>query len=184
MLLALFLFAAVPSAYAEDKPADKPVVTEKQADAVPLEIMLLSHDNKAAGNVKISEATKGFVFEVSANGLAPGWHGVHIHAFGNCSDHEHFNNAGGHMKDEGQTHGFFSAKGPHTGDLPNMWIGTDGSGKAAFYTPEISLASLKDADGSALMIHAGEDDYKTDPAGNSGDRVICGVISVAESDKK
>jgi superoxide dismutase, Cu-Zn family len=147
------------------------------------DIALLDGAGKSAGTVKITEGTKGVLFTVTATGLTPGWHGVHIHGSGDCSDHAaHFQKAGGHAMSEGQKHGFFAPMGPHDGDLPNIWIAANGEGSAEFFSTMFSGALLKDKDGSALMIHAGPDDHMTDPSGNSGDRVSCGVISAAQGD--
>ncbi|MDE1151832.1 MAG: superoxide dismutase family protein [Micavibrio sp.] len=165
-----------PAERAED------AVAEKMAAPATLDITLVNNSGADAGTAKITGAPKGVLFSLSLSGLTPGWHGVHIHGMGNCMDHDHFKNAGGHMMKEGQKHGFLNAAGPHDGDLPNVWIASDGTGKAEFYTAAIMLDALKDKDGSALMVHAGADDYMTDPAGASGDRVACGVISAAETD--
>lgn len=147
----------------------------------PYEIALLDNTGKNIGAVKVTESEKGVLFTVSAKGLTPGWHGVHIHGSGDCSDHgAHFQKAGGHALSEGQKHGFFNATGPHDGDLPNMWVAQNGEGSAEFFSTAFSAALLKDRDGSALMVHAAADDHFTDPSGNSGDRVACGVISAAQ----
>lgn len=167
----------------------KPAVAPAEAAATPvaatpavLNVTLLDNKGAATGTAKITDAPKGVLFTLELNGLTPGWHGVHIHEKGDCMDHDHFKNAGGHMHQTGQTHGYFSVNGPHDGDLPNIWIAADGSGKAEFYTSAFKADALKDADGSALMVHAAKDDDATDPSGNSGDRVACGVISAAETD--
>ena len=142
-----------------------------------LHAKLIDANGKETGVAEVQGTDKGVLISVSAEGLSPGWHGVHFHGTGDCSDHtDHFKKSGGHMNKEGQAHGYLDAKGPHLGDLPNMWIGKDGTGKADFFTDAISLNALADKDGAALMIHAGADDYKGQPAGNSGGRVACGVL--------
>jgi Cu-Zn family superoxide dismutase len=117
---------------------------------------------------------------VEAGGLAPGTHGIHIHAVGTCTA-PGFTTAGGHFNPEGRKHGFFSPEGAHGGDLPNMVVPASGLVKFETANYRITLTpganSLFDADGSSLVIHAAADDYSTDPAGNSGARVVCGVIT-------
>lgn len=141
------------------------------------EVSLVNDAGKNVGTALIREGGNGLVLTVEADSLAPGWHGLHVHAVGACDDHaDHFKKAGSHLADSDEKHGFLSAKGPHKGDLPNIWVHKDGSAKVDIYTEELDMKDLKDTDGSALMIHAGPDDYKTDPSGSSGDRLACGVI--------
>jgi len=119
---------------------------------------------------------------LDAKGLTPGLHAFHIHAVGKC-DPPDFNSAGGHFNPTGKQHGALNTQGSHAGDLPNLNIGSDGSGRLETATEQITLGSgatsLWDADGSALVVHAAPDDFKTDPTGNSGARVACGVITKA-----
>jgi len=116
---------------------------------------------------------------VEATGLPPGPKGVHIHSVGKC-DPPDFTTAGSHFNPGGKEHGALNPKGPHAGDLPNITIGPDGRGRMESTTEQVTLLSapnsLFDADGSALVIHASPDDFKTDPTGNSGARIACGVI--------
>ncbi len=111
--------------------------------------------------------------------ISPGRHGIHIHAVGKCDPPE-FTTAGGHYNPEGKKHGLKSPTGPHAGDLPNLEVGTDRTGRLEYVTKLVTLGpgptSLFDADGSALVIHANPDDETTDPTGNSGGRIACGVI--------
>lgn len=130
-----------------------------------------------AGKASFTQGTKGLLVKVEAKGLTPGWHGVHFHAMGHCTHDDGFKKAGSHAAKDGEKHGFLNAEGPHIGDLPNLYVAADGTGAAEFYTTTLDMTALHDADGSALMIHAKPDDFKTDPSGDSGDRVACGVIS-------
>jgi superoxide dismutase, Cu-Zn family len=115
-----------------------------------------------------------------ATGLTPGKHGIHVHAVGQC-DPTAFVTAGSHFNPEIRKHGLHNPEGPHAGDMPNMQVGESGLGILRTATDRISLSdgpkSVFDADGSAIIIHAGPDDYKTDPTGNAGDRVVCGVVT-------
>lgn len=112
-------------------------------------------------------------------GIAPGQHGIHLHAVGKCEPPD-FTSAAGHFNPEGKKHGLLSPQGPHAGDLPNLDVAADGTGQLNYLVRGVTLGSgpgsLFDADGTAVVIHAGPDDYKTDPAGNSGARIACGVI--------
>lgn len=127
-----------------------------------------------------SLANGGVWIEVVISGLSPGVHGIHIHAVGNCVAPA-FTSAGGHFNPEGARHGLESPGGPHAGDLPNL-VATPGRTVAypvASYRITLGPGplSLFDADGSALVVHAQPDDNVSDPAGNAGGRVACGVIT-------
>ena len=110
-------------------------------------------------------------------GAPPGEHGAHIHEKGDCSDVE-AKNAGGHWNPADHKHGAPSPSASHLGDLGNITVGADGTGRLELVSDEwkIGDGSAKDVVGKALVIHAGPDDLKTDPAGNSGARIGCGVI--------
>lgn len=116
---------------------------------------------------------------MEAKGLPPGAKGVHIHEVGKCEAPQ-FTSAGAHFNPDKKQHGTMNAAGPHAGDLPNITVGPDGNGRLETTTDRVTLGagatSVFDADGSALVIHAGPDDFMTDPTGNSGGRTACGVI--------
>ncbi len=122
--------------------------------------------------------------QVNVTGLATavGNHGIHIHAVGSCAPD--FGAAGGHFNPAGAKHGLDNPGGPHAGDLPNIVFSTDGSAGYEAVTDRITLGpgerSIFDADGTALIIHAGPDDQKTDPTGSSGARIACGVLAAAQ----
>ena len=116
---------------------------------------------------------------VEAKGLTPGPHGIHVHAVGKC-EAPGFNSAGGHHNPLGKKHGLTSPDGAHAGDLPNLEADASGQARYEARTDRLTLSdgptSVFDADGSAVVIHASADDQQTDPTGNSGGRVACGVI--------
>lgn len=108
-----------------------------------------------------------------------GEHGLHLHAVGACTPT--FAAAGGHLNPGAHQHGFLNREGHHAGDLPNLRVDADGDATLEIRTSQVTLGegnrSLFDADGSALVLHAGPDDYLSDPAGASGDRIACGVVT-------
>lgn len=112
---------------------------------------------------------------VEARGLPAGPHGTHVHTTGKCEAPE-FTSAGPHWNPTTHQHGKENPQGPHAGDMPNLNVGADGSDRTIFTLPAGTFAQLMDEDGAALVIHAGPDDYKTDPSGNSGGRIACGVF--------
>ena len=120
--------------------------------------------------------------EVQVSGMPPGPHGLHFHAVGSCESTTAgaFAGAGAHYNPLGRQHGLDNAAGPHGGDAPNFTVNADGTGRASFTTDRISLTdgstSLFDTDGSAIVIHAAADDQISQPAGNSGARIACGVV--------
>jgi superoxide dismutase, Cu-Zn family len=141
---------------------------------------LATADGKPVGVATLSQRSDGLWLEVSATIPAAGTYGMHIHGVGKC-DGPDFASAGPHFNPGNMQHGQYNMAGPHAGDLPNLVAGTDGKASAQTRLPDMPLTGaggLIDADGSALVIHAQADDYKTDPSGNSGKRVMCGVFSV------
>lgn len=117
--------------------------------------------------------------DVQVRGLPQGRHGIHLHAVGSCVGPA-FASAGGHHNPLGAQHGLHNPAGAHAGDLPNLEVNVAGNGRLQATTDRATLSggttSLFDGDGSAIVIHAGEDDQVTDPTGNSGGRIACGVI--------
>lgn len=133
------------------------------------------------GTVNIVEGPTGIVvIEVEATGFEPGPHGVHLHEVGSCDEASGHESAGGHIHGD-REHGVLNPNGPHPGDLPNAFASEDGTIHAEFFAYDISIAGeadvvLMDDDGSAFIIHGDADDHMTDPTGNAGDRIACGVI--------
>ncbi|TPG18845.1 superoxide dismutase family protein [Sphingomonas koreensis] len=128
------------------------------------------------GHAMASDVQGGLRVTIVAQDLPPGMHGVHIHTVGRC-DPPDFASAGGHWNPLGAHHGSMNAAGPHQGDLPNLVIASDGRATLGVNIPGATMAGLLDADGAAVVIHAGPDDLMSDPAGNSGARIACGVFA-------
>ncbi|OJY68711.1 MAG: superoxide dismutase [Sphingobium sp. 66-54] len=130
----------------------------------------------SAGTARVSETAGALTVTLDAEGLPPGDHGVHIHMTGKC-DGPKFESAGGHWNPAGMKHGLDNPQGQHAGDMPNLTIGPDGRGSLTYSLKGGTLAGLLDADGAAFVVHAKKDDQKTDPSGDSGDRIACGVFT-------
>lgn len=137
---------------------------------------LAAPDGSARGTASLSVASGGLALQVEAAGLPPGAHGIHIHTTGRC-DAPDFQTAGPHWNPTSRQHGRENPQGTHQGDLPNITIGADGQGVSNVTLPDATLDGLLDADGAALVVHAAADDDRTDPSGNSGARIACGVVS-------
>lgn len=127
----------------------------------------------------LTESRGAVMISVHASALPAGVHGIHLHQTGTCTPPD-FTSAGGHFNPASRQHGFDNPQGPHAGDLRNFQVDSDGTGHFIETSDRITLSagpsSLFDADGTAIVIHAGPDDYRTDPAGDSGSRIACGVV--------
>ena len=140
-------------------------------------------NGSAAGTVQLRQAAGGTVtVDVNAIGLTPGTHGIHFHEVGQCDGASVFATAGGHYNPLGRAHGLEAQGGPHAGDAPNLVATSSGTASLSFTTDRITLTSgsisLFDANGSSVVVHAAADDQVTQPSGNSGGRVACGVIQL------
>jgi Cu-Zn family superoxide dismutase len=136
-------------------------------------------NNRVVGQATLTEVVGGVRVVVEARGLPPGEKGVHVHAIGKCEGPS-FASAGDHFNPLDKQHGLMNPAGSHAGDLPNITITAEGTGRLESLTDRVTLAagtgSVFDDDGSALVIHGAPDDFKTDPTGNAGARIACGVI--------
>jgi superoxide dismutase, Cu-Zn family len=140
---------------------------------------IVNAQGQKIGTATISPAYGGVRIDLKVSQLPPGTHAIHIHTVGKCEGPD-FKSAGGHLNPEGKQHGKDNPAGPHAGDLLNFEVGADGDGRATLATAHATLEagpnSLFHEGGTSLVIHEKADDYKTDPAGNSGARIACGVI--------
>ena len=155
--------------------------------ALRAEAALVDTAGNAVGWARFVEDATGTVhLNVHVKGLAPGLHGIHLHAIGTCTigTTPTFSSAGGHHNPLGHTHGLLSPTGPHAGDLPNLTVNEDGVGHldttTDLATQSAGTTSIFDADGSAVVSHAAEDDQVTNATGNSGARIACGPIVAAD----
>lgn len=139
-------------------------------------VSLINSGGQVIGSVAPAQTSGGVSLVISASGVPHGLHGVHVHAVGRC-DPASFDSAGSHWNPASRKHGFNDQQGPHAGDLPNVAASSSGVVRETVVLAAASLAQLADADGSALVIHAGADDYVTDPSGNSGAKIACAVLA-------
>lgn len=137
----------------------------------------------SAGNAELTTAPGGVLIRVEITGLPPqSWLAFHIHETGSCDPDTGHESAGGHFNPTATEHGYLSATGPHAGDLPNLWSDAEwsdaeGVARAEVFSPFVVLTEGENsARGRALMVHAGPDDYQTQPSGGAGDRLACAVI--------
>jgi Cu-Zn family superoxide dismutase len=141
--------------------------------------VLLDGTGATHGQVTLVERGDGMDLKLTVHGLPAGQHGVHLHTVGSCNAPD-FVSAGGHLNPHAKMHGSLNPQGSHLGDLPNLNVGSGGSGSLSARlagTKAELWQSLFDGDGTALVVHATADDYRTDPSGNSGGRIACGVIT-------
>ena len=141
---------------------------------------LVDADGRRVGEARLRETPGRHAHRgPTLTNATPGIHGLHIHDVGRC-DAPTFQSAGGHFNPTKRQHGFLNAGGPHAGDLPNIDVPTSKALVVEYFVPNVTLekgnTSLLDGNGSAIVIHSGKDDYKTDPSGDSGDRLACGQL--------
>ena len=188
----LAIAAAITSALALaacSREADR-TANEAAADAVnaaepaaaPQTMALNGPDGRPVGTVTLSEDSNGVTIKVDASAIPAGTHGVHLHTTGLCQGPK-FESAGGHWNPAGKQHGRDNPMGAHLGDLANFEIGDAGTATTTFLVGGVTMSgaanALADADGTSLVVHAKADDYKTDPSGDSGDRIACAVLAPA-----
>lgn len=192
-LLIIPMLAFAVAACAAPKP--KPQSLGREGGAMPMAMTvtpLASADGTVLGSVRLLQETGGTRVVATVKGLPAGVYAIHIHAVGSCVGPD-FASAGGHFNPEKKMHGAMNPAGSHQGDLPNITVdaattptgASDGSIDAL--RPGLRLrdgdAPLFDADGAAVVIHAKADDYMTDPTGNAGARLLCGVVAPASAAK-
>jgi Cu-Zn family superoxide dismutase len=160
----------------EASASSAPIVNEEVTAVARLQ----NAEGQPVGTATFTESANGVQIHGEFVNLPAGTHGVHIHEKAACEPPD-FKSAGEHFRPEGNQHGFKNPEGPHGGDLPNFEVAADGKGTLETLAPNVRLRegaenSLLKAGGTALVVHAAADDYQTDPSGNSGDRIACGVI--------
>jgi superoxide dismutase, Cu-Zn family len=167
--LAIFLSGAPFLAGAAEP---KPQITATAA--------FVNSKGQTVGTATLTQSAGGVLIEAKLSGLPPGVHAFHVHAVGKCEPATEFKSAGDHYAPRRKTHGFHAEGGPHSGDMPNQHVPSDGVLRVSVLNAEVTLtpgeATLFDTDGSSLVLHAKEDDYRTQPSGDAGGRIACGVV--------
>lgn len=170
--------AQAPKEAPKEAPKDAP--KEEASAPQTYESAITNGKGETIGKIMIRDGANSLVMRVmvQAGGLPPGWHGIHFHAVGDCSDTEKFEKSKAHVNHDQSKHGLLNPDGPDEGDLPNVYAAADGSVNAevSSETPLTGEGGLRDGDGSALIIHANEDDHTSQPIGGAGPRIGCAVI--------
>lgn len=194
-LVAILLTAAALTACAETKPVDENaeamddnLVGSEELNAAanaaaPAPVAgpanFVAGDGSPLGTVGIEDSPEGLMIRLAGSAMPPGTHGIHLHTVGKCEGPK-FESAGSHWNPESKKHGSDNPEGPHKGDLPNVEVAADGALTTMLTVAGVTTADLADADGTAIVVHAKADDNKTDPSGESGDRIACAVLAPAK----
>jgi Cu-Zn family superoxide dismutase len=167
LLVSVALLLTLPTAGQKDK-------------TKPTKVQLKDAQGKDVGTATLSPADHGVSIKLDLKNLPVGDHAIHVHQTAKC-DPPDFKSAGGHLNPDSKKHGLENPEGPHAGDIPNFKVDANGKAKTTIVAPGVTMGDAPNSvfagGGTALVIHAKADDGKTDPAGNSGDRIACGVIT-------
>ena len=176
----LVLTAAFALAYSAISGAQGPAVSGTSGSMPSASAALVDGSGRGVGEARLQQTPHGVLLRLDLKNATPGVHGLHIHDVGRC-DAPMFESAGGHFSPDKNVHGFLNPSGPHAGDLPNIVVPSSKELSLEYLIADVTLdpgpRSLLDANGSAIVIHADQDDYFSDPAGHAGNRLACGSIA-------
>lgn len=150
-----------------------------QAQTTSAVAQMQDREGNSVGEVTLKQTPNGVLLTAKLKNLPAGTHAFHVHETGRCEPP--FESAGGHYNPDGSEHGYLVEGGPHAGDMPNIQVPSQGEFTVEIFNPRISLAqdapnTVLDEDGSAIIVHEGADDYESQPSGDAGGRIACGVI--------
>lgn len=152
---------------------------QEQASAQVAAAAIMDRSGEQIGTARFYSQANEVTLAISLSGLSEGARAVHLHTKGDCSTAD-FTSASGHLNPHGKEHGSLNPAGQHLGDLPNIVIGANGTGSIGAVlqgpAPDV-LADIFDDDGTAIIVHEGVDDYRTDPTGAAGGRIACGLVA-------
>lgn len=156
----------------------KDAVNDDPRHPEPITVAMEGSDGADHGTVRLEDTPNGLLLQLDLRNLPAGSHAFHFHETGKCDGE--FTSAGGHFNPEKKKHGIRAEEGMHAGDFPNIHVDSEGRVRVDIFAPWLRLAGgpspLLDEDGTAIIIHAGVDDYESDPTGNAGARIACGVL--------
>jgi Cu-Zn family superoxide dismutase len=188
MLNALTLslaLAAAPAAAPAPAPAPAPAAAPAPAPKAGATAEMKDAGGKVIAKARFTQAPRGVLLSLEVVDAPPGPHAFHVHEKGVCDVKEKFKTAGGHFNPTNRKHGFLASEGKHCGDMPNVEVPASGKMTTEFFLEDLTLepgqkTSLFDADGSALVLHEKGDDHRSDPTGEAGGRMACGVVEAAK----
>ena len=155
------------------------VAWAKSKGPKPVTVNLENGQGQSVGTATLSSADQGVRIKLNLHDLPAGDHGIHVHQTAKCEGPD-FKSAGGHFNPDNKHHGLENPEGPHAGDIPNFVVDVNGKATTTVVAANVTMGddphSVFSGGGTALVVHAKADDGKTDPAGNAGDRIACGVI--------
>jgi len=181
MIFVLMACQSEPKMEVEESDEVTEEAIETRAEAKEsIKVSLINNEGVDIGMATLEEGEQGVEIAIEGHHFSPGVHGFHIHEKGIC-EAPSFESAGGHFNPDNKQHGFDNPEGPHAGDIENLEVNEDGTVEASFINDRVTLEkgkehSLLSKEGTSLMIHEDPDDYISQPAGDAGERVVCGVI--------
>ena len=184
MILSAVAITLSAAAFAQTMQGMPPGSTEMKAARPPeitkaIAVLMPAENNPVRGVVRFEKTEGGIKVTADVTGLTPGKHGFHIHEFGDCSAPD-FTSAGGHFMVSGETHGAPTSATSHLGDMGNLEAGADGHAYVEWIDSHISFDGPNSIIGRSMVVHEKEDDLTTQPTGNAGGRIACGVIGIAK----
>ncbi len=175
MVMTMTMLAALQVVYV-------PQLAAEEGEPLLAQALIVDNTGTHIGRAELRQGPNGTLIDLRLDGLPHGMKAIHIHAVGNCDDHDHgFMDSSGHLNPDNKSHGLMNADGPDAGDFPNFYAHFDGVARAQLFNERASLdgsigARILDDDGAALLIHENPDDHLTQPIGGAGRRIACGVI--------